>query len=104
KVDSLDIFPNVKSKFKQEQKKPLPFLLPEDTVVWIKDGDTFVDKLQICFEKAENYSGSLEGIGDEDMKSIFDDRAFIYPAEIVHSLSPFKSIQQTASQYFSKPE
>lgn len=103
-VQKLDIFPNVKSKFRQDQKKALPHLLPEDCIVWVKEGDGLVEKLQICFEKAENYAGSLEGVGDVDMKSIFDDRTFIYPAEVVHSLSSFRVILQKSSEFFKKEE
>src|SRR5690606_21958898 len=55
-IARVNIVPNINTKFSHAQKVPLGYVLPKNTVVWLKDLQATVDKLQICFEKAFEFS------------------------------------------------
>ena len=59
------------------------------TTIWIRDFELLLDKLQQCFEKTEKYSKTLKSKTDEELKKIFDERAFVYPKEIIDSLEKY---------------
>ena len=82
----ISIIPNINSRFKQEQKVSLFKVISSDCVVWIKSFDMLLDKLQACFEKSEEFGKSLSNIESEDLRAIFEDRAFLYPNEIITDL------------------
>ncbi len=97
RMREVEIIPNIKSKFKQNQKVPFFSLFPESTVVWIADGDMMVEKLQLCFERAEQFSQSLEARATEELREIFEDRAFVYPGEIVQQLNGLHQVTLSVS-------
>ncbi len=91
------IIPNIKSKFKQNQKVPFFSLFPTATAVWITDGDMLVEKLQLCFEKADQFAQSLEARATEELREIFEDRAFVYPAEVVEQINKLHQVVLAAT-------
>ncbi len=82
----VSIVPNINTRFSQEQKVSLFQVLPEDTVIWISDLQMTLDKLQTCFEKAEDFASTLTILDEGDLAEIFRDRAFIRPGEVVGDL------------------
>lgn len=86
------IIPNIKNKFKQNQKVPFFSLFTPATAVWISDGDMLVEKLQLCFEKADQFAQSLEARATEELREIFEDRAFVYPAEVVQQIGKLHQV------------
>ena len=113
-IERVSIIPNINSGFKQEQKVPLFSVFNENTVVWIRDVDIVIDKLQQCFEKVEDFAKSINSSTEEELKKVFDERAFIYPNEIMTSLEDFNIVISKKSQilmevdlkvvYDSKPQ
>ncbi|MFM2394864.1 MAG: hypothetical protein RLZZ546_2847, partial [Bacteroidota bacterium] len=93
--NEIHIIPNIKSKFKQNQKISLLELFDKNSVLWICNGDVLVEKLQICFEKAEDFAGTLEAKTNEEIREIFEDRAFMYPADIIEQISKFHQVRLT---------
>lgn len=93
KQKEIHIIPNIKSKFKQNQKISLLELFDKNTVLWINNGDVLVEKLQLCFEKAETFAATLEAKTNEEVREIFEDRAFIYPADVIEQFSKFHQIR-----------
>ena len=91
-IERISIIPNINSGFKQEEKVPLFSVFSEDTVVWIRDLDIVLDKLQMCFDKSEEFAKSINVNTEEELKRVFDERAFIYPDEVMQSLEPFDII------------
>ncbi len=85
-INSVSIVPNINTKFSQDQKVSLFRVLPEDTVVWMRDLQLTLDKLQACFEKAEEFADALTILDEGDLAEIFRDRAFIRPGEVVADL------------------
>lgn len=97
-IERVSIIPNINSGFKQEEKVPFFSVLSKDTVVWVRDFDIVLDKLQECFEKSEAFAKTLNINSDEELKKVFDERAFIYPNEIMTSLEAFNIIITKKSQ------
>lgn len=99
KITKVTIIPNINTKFDQSQKVSLFKVLKENTAIWIKDYEILLDKLQQCFEKAEEFSKSLSLIEDEELKQIFKDRAFIRPEEIIADISDFPIISLSKKKH-----
>jgi len=88
-IKKVAIIPNVTGQFTSEQKVPLFEVFPKGTLIWIKDADFMVDRLQACFDKAEKFSDDLLAMEDEQLKEIFRDRSFIYPADLLGYMETF---------------
>ena len=86
-IATVSIIPNINSKFKQNQKVSLFDVLDANSVVWVKDFDVLVDKLQICFDKCEEFAKVLKTREDSELKQAFEERAFIYPNETMAAIS-----------------
>ncbi|MEM1122454.1 MAG: transcription-repair coupling factor, partial [Bacteroidota bacterium] len=99
KISKVTIIPNINTKFDQSQKVSLFKVLPENTTIWLKDYQIVLDKLQQCFEKAEEFSKSLSLVEDEELKEIFKDRAFILPNQVVEEISDHKIISLAKNKH-----
>ncbi|MDA9181648.1 transcription-repair coupling factor [Saprospiraceae bacterium] len=86
-IATVSIIPNINVKFKQNQKVPLFDVLDANSVVWVKDFDVLLDKLQICFDKCEEFAKVLKTREDSELKQAFEERAFIYPNETMAAIS-----------------
>jgi transcription-repair coupling factor (superfamily II helicase) len=91
-ISKIAIIPNVTGQFGKEEKVNIFEVFPENTIIWIKDFDMLLDRIQMCFEKAEEFSKTLGLVEDERLKEIFRDRAFIYPKDILESASRYRLI------------
>lgn len=81
------IVPNLNTRFRQDQKVSLLSVLPAAAVLWIKDFQFVLDRLQQCFEKAEQYAGKISALDAAEIREIFRDRAFLYPGEVLESIA-----------------
>lgn len=79
---SVSIVPNLNTRFRQDQKVSLLQILPPDTVIWIKDFQFLLDRLQYCFERAEQFAAKITALDDTELREIFRDRAFLYPGDV----------------------
>ena len=91
-IREVNIVPNLNTRFRQDQKVSLLDVLPSDTVLWIKDIQFVVDRLQFCFDKAEQYAAKISALDSAELREIFRDRAFLYPREIVAAVAERKVI------------
>ena len=87
KISKISIVPNMNTRFDRSQKVSIFQVLPENTVVWLRDVDHLLDKLQLCFEAAEKFANKLDYDRDQEIKEIFKDRAFIRPFEVVDDVT-----------------
>lgn len=101
-ITKIAIIPNVTGQYTQDQKVPLFEIFPENTLIWVKDGDHLLDRLQMCFDKAEEFAQEVAHIEDAKLKEIFKDRAFIYPRDLVDYISSYPIVQFGSSTLFSK--
>jgi transcription-repair coupling factor (superfamily II helicase) len=104
KLQEIQIIPNIKNQFSQNQKVSILSLFDKHTAVWINDADLTVEKLQICFEKAETFAQTLEAKSNAELREIFEDRAFIYPADVVEQINFFPQIRLAGSNMLSKED
>jgi transcription-repair coupling factor (superfamily II helicase) len=101
-ISSVSIIPNINTKFKQDQKISLFKVFEPGTCIWVKDLDMVVEKLQQCFDKVEHFAQSVVVKTEEELKEIFDERAFIYPSEIVDEIADFHLIALNRSQFIPR--
>ncbi|MBL7813524.1 MAG: transcription-repair coupling factor [Saprospiraceae bacterium] len=86
KIRSVNIVPNINTRFERNQKTSIFSILPENTVIFCHDFENIIDRLQICFDKAEAFGEKLRYETDEEIKEIFRDRAFIRPTEVIEDV------------------
>lgn len=86
-LSSLSIVPNLSTRFRQDQKVSLFQILPANTVIWIKDYQFLLDRLQYCFERADQFASKLTALDPADLREIFRDRAFLYPGEVTEDIA-----------------
>ncbi len=82
----MSIVPNLNTRFRQDQKVSLFRVLPPGTVLWIKDFQFLLDRLQYCFEKAETFASKLSALDTSELREIFRDRAFLFPGDVVEDI------------------
>jgi transcription-repair coupling factor (superfamily II helicase) len=91
-LSSLSIVPNLSTRFRQDQKVSLFRILPESTALWIKDFQFMLDRLQYCFERAEQFAGKLTALDASELREIFRDRAFLYPGEVTEDIADYAQV------------
>lgn len=89
KLGRFSIIPNLNTEFENAEKKSLLEILPEQSILWIKDEQTLMDKLQTCFESAEKFGEKMIHYEEERTVNMIRDRAFVYPGEIGKELKNF---------------
>lgn len=103
-ISKVSIIPNINNKFRQDQKISLFKVFAKDTVIWIKETDMLVDKLQNCFIQVEKFAESVAIKSEDELREIFSERAFIFPTEIIQEVKAHHWICLNTSQYLPKPD
>lgn len=113
-ISKVSIVPNINTRFSQADKVSLFRVLKEDTVVWIRDFQVLIDRLQRCFEDAEKFAKTISILDEGELAEVFRDRAFLYPGDVVEDVrrhdilllsnapQPLESTAQI--QYGGKPQ
>ena len=70
-IERVSIIPNINSGFKQEEKVPFFSVFSKNTIVWIRDLDIILDKLQQCFEKVEDFAKTLNSNTEEELRKVY---------------------------------
>ena len=86
-VSYVSIVPNINTKFDRNQKTSIFNVLPEDTVIWLKDFQLLLDKLGEAYKKAEEFGKNLTLVDDDEINQFFSDRAFIRPGEVLEDVA-----------------
>ena len=102
-IAKVSIVPNINTKFDRSQKVSLMEVLPENTAVWVKNTQMLLEKLQRCFDKAEEFAKNLPLMDESELGEIFRDRAFIKPQEVAGRLEQFNIIHLSSSQPKTHP-
>ncbi len=95
-IKKVSIIPNVNSEFSQDEKVSILEILPEDSVVWIQDDAFFLDQVQKCFERAQEFSTTFLP-QDDELKQALNKRSFIFPKDIVEDLKRYNIL------FYKKP-
>jgi len=85
-IKKVSIVPNLNSSFKQDQKISLLKVFQDKTIIWLQNTEFLLEKIQECFDRADAFVKELKLTDEEDLKRIFDERAFLYPDDIVSQL------------------
>jgi transcription-repair coupling factor (superfamily II helicase) len=101
KISRISIVPNINTRFDSSQKVSIFRILKPNTAIWLRDPQQLLDKLQICFEKAEIFANSIQFDRDEEVKEIFKDRAFIRPYEVIDDVEALNIVVLKGSKSFS---
>ncbi|HRI59642.1 MAG TPA: hypothetical protein PK228_07960 [Saprospiraceae bacterium] len=86
-LNSISIVPNLNTRFRQDQKVSLLQILPANTVIWVKDFQFLLDRLQYCFERAEQFASKLTALDSAELREIFRDRAFLFPGDVAEDIA-----------------
>jgi transcription-repair coupling factor (superfamily II helicase) len=88
-IGRVSIVPNVNTKFNREDKTSIFGVLPEDTSVWIKDYQFFLDRLQLAFEKAITFGETVSSLDQSELAELMRTRAFLRPPEVLGEIQGF---------------
>ena len=98
-IARVSIVPNVNTKFSQSQKVSLlQVLSPQKTAVWVKDFQLVLDKLQNCFETAEEFSKTAYFSEESEREGLFGDRAFLLPTQVIEELKDFTLLSMSTAK------
>ncbi len=98
-IQSVSIIPNINTEFTSADKVSLLEVMPQHTIVWIQSITYLIDRLQNCFEKAEDFAKTLSVLDQSELAELFRDRSFIYPKDIVRAIEPFPMICLSRSDH-----
>lgn len=85
-MSHVSIVPNLSTRFRQDQKVSLLQILPAETPIWARDFQALLDRLQSCFDKAQDFAAKLTALDAAELREIFRDRAFTYPGDVLESV------------------
>ena len=88
-IGRVSIIPNINTKFSKAQKTALFEVLKPDTVIWVRDFQQIIERLQTCFEKAAEFRKTVSLIDESELAEIFRDGAFTTPAQVVAGIQRF---------------
>ena len=97
-ISKVSIVPNINTKFSQEEKVSILKILGEKTVIWIRDFQAIIERLQTCFDEAGKFAKSISVMDESELAQIFRDRAFIRPNEVTEDIQRFSIISMTAKR------
>lgn len=92
-IRSVSIVPNLNTRFRQEQKVSLLHILPEQAVLWVRDFQFLLDRLQYCFDKAGQFAEKISGLDSAEIREIFRDRAFVYPGIVLEDVAGYPLVE-----------
>jgi len=102
-IEHFSIIPNINNRFHINEKVSLFDVLPDNTVVFIKDLESLLDKIQVAFEKVESFALSTLDKNDDELRDLLKERAFLYPKDIMNGLSSFFTLYLTANTLDERP-
>lgn len=85
-IGKVSIVPNINTQFSREQKVSLFQVLNDDAVVWVRSYQNLIERLQTCFERAEDFAKNITILDEEELIEVFRDRAFIRPGEVAQDI------------------
>ena len=86
------IVPNINTRFTGEHKTSIFKVLPSETVIWVRDLDVVIDRLQNCFDEAAKYARQLIQEEEVLLKKLLDERSFVRPGELIEDINNHKII------------
>lgn len=88
----LSLVPNLNRAYVATDKIPLLEALPENYLVWVSDLQFILERVQISFEKLVAYAKYSTAEREEEIYTLYHDRNFLYPNEVIHALENLKTV------------
>jgi len=96
-IGRVSIIPNINTQFSKAQKTLLFEVLSPDTVVWVRDHQQLLERLQTCFEEAEAFGKTVSRMDESELAEVFRDGAFVLPQEVMRGLERFPLVYMKAA-------
>lgn len=90
-LGKVSLIPNVNSRFEITDKCPVFDILDEKWIICINDSQNLLERLQLSFEKLENFRKEIV-TSDENILRLIRQMSFVYPKDVILSLFSFNSI------------
>ncbi|MFN8331939.1 MAG: transcription-repair coupling factor [Saprospiraceae bacterium] len=91
-IGRFTIIPNVNAEVTYHDKKSLLEVIPQNTVVWIRDIATTLERLDNCLLQAERFGEKMIHYDEEDRVEFIGQRAFVLPRDIIIQLQDFHQV------------
>ncbi|NJL75124.1 MAG: hypothetical protein HC892_08925 [Saprospiraceae bacterium] len=91
-ISKVSIIPNINTRFTHKEKVSLFQVLPQNTIIWVRDLQDFIERIQNCFDEAFRFANTISALDKSELAEIFRDRAFIRPADVIESIQRFPII------------
>lgn len=91
-LSKISILPNIASGLNNDEKLSIFRILPEETKLIIRDIENLVDKLQLCFDQAQDFADSISSLDEYEIKQLLKDRSFLLPRELMEEVQHFSLI------------
>ncbi len=93
-IEKLTIIPNVNSRFSMKDKVSMLQILPQNSVIWLKNPEILTDSLVECFERVRLLENRITADTQEELSIFFRERAFILPNELIAQIKGFTTLIQ----------
>ncbi len=98
-IDTISIIPDVNSQFDESHKISVFEAFPKQAVVWIKDLSLFLDNINKCLIKAEDYTKSII---PSEQPDLLKEQSFVTPATIVEQLEQYSLVFLKKDEAFNQ--
>lgn len=103
KVQQVTVIPNIQTQFNSRDKTSLFQLMPENTLIWVKDLEGLLAINQKCFEKALFVADRLqrEQVKDEDTEFAKDINTYINSDDLLRDMLVHGIVEFGTHSYFN---
>ncbi len=104
KISSVTIVPNVQTHFTNENKASVFEVFTDNTIIWVKDMQLLLDKLDECMTKADKFQKNLKNYTDLDERHPLREgeasQVFVSSGDIIKLLKRFRIIEFGGSNFY----
>ncbi len=98
KISQVSIVPNINTRFEQNQKVSFFKVMPKDTRIFVQNLEVLVDKLQLTFNKAEEFAQTISATDESELAELIRDRAFMMPDKLIEDIEPYDMLNFGSNQ------
>ena len=91
-ISHFSIVPTIYSEFQSEVRKNIFEIIPENTLIWVKDIHTCLETFEKCFLAANRQADKMKHYDEDRFISMVQNREFIDSSVLVESLEQFKLV------------
>ncbi len=92
KISRFSIIPTIDSEHQQDIREKLFDIIPEQSLIWIKDIHACLESLEKCFLAASRQADKMKHYEEDRLISLVNDRAFISNSDFIEGIEKFSLI------------